>query len=264
MHTVSAADKVVENINNVLKNNKSNLQKLSTKIDNAFMRLSKGKIEDTRDIGMVREIGNTGIQQYVRSSKAQDVIRAAKKIVEQSALPTSFAIGDDKKTRDLRDAHLIINMLERLDDIKTSAHKHQDFGRLMLYSDTRSHFAEDARLSAVTTANQQYATGVLGAMRNGVRAAAIPMNDDVDADTRASYKRFSHGIRPQSYHDMMSQHEDTAREQFNNWSKDYFQYANDEGDGPTQEQTTSEQDINQPRGIEVRGDDGEWQPYSNS
>ena len=259
MHTVSAADKVVREINNVLKNNKSNVQKISTKIDNAFMRLSKGKIEDSRDIGVLREIGGTNIQQYVPSAKALDVIRAAEKMVEKSDLPASFAVGDDKETRDLRDAHLIVKMRERLDDIKTAAQSHQDFGRLMLHSDTRSHFTEDASLSAVTTANQQYATGILGAMRNGVRAAAIPMNDSADAETREAYKRFSHGIRPQSYHDMMSQHEDTAREQFDNWSKDYFQYAN-ENQGLNMKEANQEL-ADQPTGIEVRGDDGDWQPY---
>ena len=114
----------------------------------------------------------------------------------------------------------------------------------------------------MTTANQQYATGILGAMRNGVRAAAIPMNDSADAETREAYKRFSHGIRPQSYHDMMSQHEDTAREQFDNWSKDYFQYAN-ENQGLNMKEA-NQISADQPKGIEVRGDDGEWQPYTQT
>ena len=54
------------------------------------------------------------------------------------------------------------------------------------------------------------------------------MHDDVDDDTRKEYEfngQLTHGIRPQSYHDIMGQHEDIAREEFDNWSRDYFYHG---------------------------------------
>ena len=228
IHTVSAANKVVKEINEVLQNTRSNTQKRSSRIDNAYMRLSKGKIVNDREVGNIREIGNSGLTQYVLSSKARTVLRAAKKIIQRSDIPPEFAMGDDKATRDLRDAHLIVSTEESLDRIKRDADRHRDIGRLMLYSDTRSNFIEDPSLSAITTSDSDYARGFLTAANTGIRATPIPMHDDVDDDTRKEYEfngQLTHGIRPQSYHDIMGQHEDIAREEFDNWSRDYFYHG---------------------------------------
>lgn len=236
IHRVHSADKLVKNINIALLKKRSNVQKLSEKIDNAYRRLSKGKIQTDRDVGGQSEIGNSGLMQYVLSKEGRKVLANAKKIVKKSGLGDFQIMGDDKSTNELRDAQLIIRTHENIDKIRDAARAHQDISRLTIYSDSKSivgnstsqYFSKDETISAIKTANPEYATSVLNAMRQGEREMPVPMNDNIDEETRKQYEsngRLTHGIRPQSYHDIMEQHENTAKEEYNNWSRDYFYHG---------------------------------------
>ena len=126
IHKVYSADELVKSINKALLKRRSNVQKLSENIDNAYRRLSKGKIQTDRDVGGQSEIGNSGLMQYVLSKEGRKVLANAKKIVEKSGLGDFQIMGDDKSTNEIRDAQLIIRTHENIDKIRNDARAHEE------------------------------------------------------------------------------------------------------------------------------------------